>query len=83
MLLTQQIKAARALLGWTQEILADRAGLGAATIKRIEAKAGPATGQADSVWKIKAALENGGIAFIEDNGVRGAGVQLKVSSGRG
>jgi len=76
MLFTQQIKAARALLGWSQEILAERAGLGAATVKRMEAKPGHATGQADSVWKIKAALEAAGIIFLDGDPTGSFGVRF-------
>ena len=36
MLHASQIRAARALLGWSQEQLADAADIGVATIRRIE-----------------------------------------------
>ena len=37
---TQQVKAARALLNWKQEHLAEQSGVGIATIRRLEAKGG-------------------------------------------
>ena len=76
MLLSQQIRAARILLDWNQEKLAANAGVGASTVKRMEAKAGPVSGQADSVWKIQTALERGGVVFIASDAQQGPGVRL-------
>lgn len=76
MLFSEQIRAARVMLEWSQETLAQRAGVGTATVKRIEARRGPAKGNAESVWKIQKALEDGGIMFISADVAAGPGVRL-------
>ena len=83
MLFSEQIKAARALLGWRQEALAERAGVGLATLKRLEGKKGLVRGNSQSVWKIQSALEAGGVTFIADDRVAGPGVRLSEPRGRG
>jgi transcriptional regulator with XRE-family HTH domain len=72
----RQIKAARALLGWSQEQLASAAHISVPTIKRLEAQEGPLGGRTDTGDKIEAALEKAGIEFIDENG-GGPGVRLK------
>jgi transcriptional regulator with XRE-family HTH domain len=72
----RQIKAARALLGWSQEQLASAAHVSVPTIKRLEAQEGPLGGRTDTGDKIEAALEKAGIEFIDENG-GGPGVRLK------
>jgi transcriptional regulator with XRE-family HTH domain len=76
MLYTAQIKAARSLLGWKQMDLAEAAGVGLATIQRIEKGDGPASGNYTTVVKIQAALEKAGIEFTDGDG-GGIGVRLK------
>jgi len=63
----EQIRAARALLGWNQHDLADRAGLSQTGIARIE----NGTNQPNSktLAKINGAFDKADIEFI-DNGVR-------------
>ena len=48
----RQIKAARALVGWSQEELAHKAEVSLPTIKRLEAKDGALGGRADTSHKI-------------------------------
>jgi transcriptional regulator with XRE-family HTH domain len=74
----RQIKAARALLGWSQENLASAANVSVPTIKRLEAQDGPLGGRTETGNKIEAALGKAGIEFIDENG-GGAGVRLKKS----
>lgn len=71
-----QVKAARALLGWSQETLAEASGVSEPTIKRLEAAEGDLGGRPDTIEKITGALEAAGIEFISENG-GGAGVRLK------
>ena len=71
----RQIKAARALLGWSQQDLADKAGVSIPTIKRLEAVEGPLGGWKQTADKIIGALISAGIAFIDDPR-RGIGVRL-------
>jgi DNA-binding XRE family transcriptional regulator len=72
----KQVKAARALLGWSQEQLALAADVSIPTIKRLEAQDGPLGGRMDTGEKIETALGKAGIEFIEENG-GGAGVRLR------
>lgn len=74
----RQIKAARALLAWSQDHLAETSGVSAPTIKRLEAQDGPLGGRLDTELKIRAALEAAGIEFIDENG-GGLGVRLRSS----
>jgi transcriptional regulator with XRE-family HTH domain len=73
---TRQIKAARALLGWSQTALATAAGLSVPTIKRIESKDGDLGGRPDTSARIVAALESAGAEFIPQDG-GGVGVRLR------
>ena len=67
MLRTAQIRAARALLGWRQEELSKAAGVGAATIHRIEKGSGPVLGNVSTVLKIQEAFEQArNLAHITD-----------------
>jgi transcriptional regulator with XRE-family HTH domain len=69
-----QIKAARALLGWSQERLAAVSRVSIPTIKRLEAAGGALGGRATTRAKIQAALEKADIEFL--NGDQ-PGVRLK------
>ena len=59
----RQIKAARALLGWSQEELATRSGVSYPTIARLESSDGDVGGRADTAAKIVGALESAGVEF--------------------
>ena len=72
----EQVKAARALLRWSQTDLANRSGVSLPTIKRLEAATGEIGGRADTASAIRAALESAGVQFIEENG-GGPGVRLR------
>ena len=72
----RQIKAARALLGWSQETLADAATVSVPTIKRLEAEDGMLGGRNETAEKIRSALETAGIELIDENG-GGPGVRLR------
>jgi transcriptional regulator with XRE-family HTH domain len=71
-----QVRAARALLDWKQVDLADNAGVGIATIRRLERSSGVFKGSAETLWKIQQALEAGGVEFLGLDG-RSRGVRLK------
>jgi transcriptional regulator with XRE-family HTH domain len=71
----RQIKAARALLGWSQDDLAARSGVSAPTVKRLESAEGEIGGRAETQEALLAALREGGIEFIAENG-GGMGVRL-------
>jgi len=72
----RQIKAARALLGWSQRDLAQHSSISEPTIARLESADGPISGRPKTAEKIMTALEKGGIEFIDENG-GGAGVRLR------
>ena len=74
-----QIKAARALLGWSQEDRAEAAGVSLPTVKRLEAAGGTLQGRAETARNMRTALERAGIVFIDENG-GGAGVRLRRPS---
>ena len=71
-----QVKAARALLSWSQEALAKASGVSESTIKRLEAVEGELGGRPETVMKIIDAIEAAGVEFIPENG-GGPGVRLK------
>lgn len=71
-----QIKAARALLGWSQADLAFESEVSEPTIKRLEAEGGELGGREETVEKIVTTIQGAGVQFIPENG-GGAGVRLK------
>jgi ribosome-binding protein aMBF1 (putative translation factor) len=75
---TRQIKAARALLGWSQSTLAQRSGVSEPTVARLESADGELGGREGTGEKIRTAIERAGVDFIDDNG-GGAGVRLRKS----
>jgi predicted transcriptional regulator len=77
----RQIKAARALLGWSQDDLATAAELSVPTIKRLEAVDGPLGGRGQTAEKIVGAIMSAGVEFIDENG-GGAGVRLRKPTRR-
>jgi transcriptional regulator with XRE-family HTH domain len=72
-----QIKAARSLLGWSQDDLAAHSGVSKPTIGRLESyeTADTIGGRRETAEKLVAALESAGIQFIGENG-GGVGVRL-------
>lgn len=74
-----QMRAARSLLDWTQADLAERAGISAPTIKRME-KIGLGRSSMDNVQAVQRALEEAGVVFIPENG-GGAGVRMAKPKG--
>ena len=73
----EQLRPARALLGWSQTCLAEQAGLSVPTVKRVEAERGPCVSE-EGRLKLKRALERAGVEFIDENG-GGPGVRLRKS----
>ena len=74
-----QIKAARALVGLTQDDIAKATGLSVQTIKRMES-VGTERSSAGNVDAVRKALEAAGVLFIPENG-GGAGVRLAKPKG--
>ena len=63
MISNRQIRAARALLGWSQGRLAEAAGVSLMTIKRLEASDEAFNARFATVMKVKDAVERAGIEF--------------------
>ena len=79
----RQVKAARALLGWSQDDLAAASGVSVPTIARLESVDSDGIGgRATTADAIRAALEAAGVEFIAENG-GGAGVRLAKPGGAG
>lgn len=77
----RQVKAARALLAWSQDDLADASGVSKPTIGRLESEDGEIGGRSDTGEKLRKALEKAGVEFIAENG-GGAGVRLRKRTGK-
>lgn len=69
-----QCRAARALLDWSQQRLAEAAVIGNATIRNFES--GRSAPQRATLDVLRRALEAGGVVFVEENG-EGPGVRLR------
>lgn len=79
MLTIEQIRAARALLGWSQSDLADRAGLSQTGIARIEN--GTNKPNTSTLNKILSAFEASNIEFIGDRGVQKKSGEIMTLTG--
>jgi DNA-binding XRE family transcriptional regulator len=73
MINTAQIRAARGLLKWTQATLAHRAALSTVTLNMIENET--VRPRDSTLASIKSALENGGVEFLDKDGI-GVGVKF-------
>jgi predicted transcriptional regulator len=81
MITPQQMKAARALLGMSQTMLAQAAGVSLPTIQRMEASTGNVRGNVDSLVKVIEALGAAGVELIGEGTASpggGRGVRLKA-----
>ncbi|PAQ10560.1 transcriptional regulator [Mesorhizobium temperatum] len=70
-----QCRAARALLNWSQQELADASKIGNATIRNFEA--GRSEPHHATLDVLRRTFEDAGVVFIDANG-NGAGVRLKA-----
>ena len=80
MLTASQCRAARGLLDWTQQELADAARIGVATIRQFEG--GATEPRHATLAVLKQALEFAGVEFIDENGT-GEGVQIPQAAVHG
>ena len=71
-----QVRAARALVGWSQAKLAETAGVPVSTINAFETGASDPIAN-EAVDKIRIALETAGAVFIPKDGGGGIGVRLR------
>jgi transcriptional regulator with XRE-family HTH domain len=74
-----QCRAARALVSWTQQQLADAARVGVATLQNFET--GTTTPRHATIEVLQRALGEAGVVFLDDGEMvdGGAGVRLKKS----
>ncbi|SOE01911.1 helix-turn-helix domain-containing protein [Caenispirillum bisanense] len=80
MITRQQVKMARAALGWGVRELAEKAGVTANTVSRFE---NGADAYGETLGRIQRALETAGIVFIPEGQPSpdgGAGVRLKAGA---
>ena len=80
MITSCQIRAARALVNWSARELAEKSGLGVATIRRMELADGVPSSNAQTLDLVRKVMESVGVEFIgspED----GPGVRL-MKAGR-
>jgi len=75
MITSGQIKMARAALGWSIDVLAEKTSISSRTIKRIEATIGIPNATAANLRLIKQTFEQAGIEFIGTT-EEGPGVRL-------
>lgn len=75
MVTSRQVRAARALLGWTQEMLADKALVALTALKRLESENDMPV-RDDTRHQVVKALEVAGIEFVDSD--RRHGVLLAV-----
>jgi transcriptional regulator with XRE-family HTH domain len=80
MLTPATLRAARALLDWSREHLAEKSDTSAYTVKGYEARGtDPKFG---TVQKWRRALEAAGVEFQEESETSGPGVRLKKQAGK-
>jgi transcriptional regulator with XRE-family HTH domain len=84
MITAAQMKAARALLGLDQRVLAELSGLSLPTIQRMEASDGVVRGNVESLMKLVTALQAAGVELIGEGAAStegGRGVRLARRNG--
>jgi transcriptional regulator with XRE-family HTH domain len=79
MITPSQCRAARGLLDWTQQELADKARVGIVTVRQLEA--GTNQPRRATLEVIRRCFEAAGIEFIDEDG-GGPGVRLRKRSHR-
>jgi ribosome-binding protein aMBF1 (putative translation factor) len=78
MITPAQLRAARAIVGWSREKLAEKSGVGMPTIRDFELN--NTDSKQGTVNKWRRALEIAGVEFIEEDDIKGPGVRLRESS---
>ena len=73
MITAEQIRAARALLRWSAQELANRSGIGFRTIQRFESEHGIPASRSKNLATIRKVLENAGVFFTDEDEELGPG----------
>ncbi|NTE46857.1 helix-turn-helix domain-containing protein [Agrobacterium pusense] len=80
MLKANQIRAARALLNWSQGELVEKSGLSLTTIRRMEDdKIGPERSSAGNVAAVTKIIEEAGVTFLNEGEQVGGGPGVRIS----
>jgi transcriptional regulator with XRE-family HTH domain len=74
---SSQIKAARSLLNWSAQDLAEESGVGVATIRRFEGSKGIDSASIKSLNAVKVCFEAAGIEFLGEP-QKNPGVMLHI-----
>ena len=74
MITSAQCRAARGLVGWSQQQLANKAGIGTVAVHQLEN--GTSQPRRATLDVVRRAFEAAGVEFIDENG-GGAGVRLR------
>jgi transcriptional regulator with XRE-family HTH domain len=80
-LTVEQMRMARAALGWSFETMAEKCGVSSRTLRRIESEDGLQKATNANLRLIRETLEAAGIEFIGDAG-EGPGVRLWAKPGQ-
>ena len=75
MITARQVKAARSLLGWTQQELADKAVVSQKAVARLEA--GNVDSRKSTVAAVQGALEQAGLLFLSADRDLGEGLRFR------
>jgi transcriptional regulator with XRE-family HTH domain len=75
MLTPQQLRGARALIGWSRERLAEESGVPNRTLEKFETGTGDLKLQ--TAAKVRRTLEKAGVIFIDPTPDHGPGIMLK------
>lgn len=78
---TAQLRAARALLGWSREQLSEHSGVPLRTLARLETEEGETRPRPATIEAVTAAFETAGVEFIPTGayqGEGGLGVRMKT-----
>ncbi|MBR9970953.1 helix-turn-helix domain-containing protein [Magnetospirillum sulfuroxidans] len=76
----EQSAAGRALLGWSQRDLAEKAHLGESTVRNFEKRRGAQT--YNNVLAMRVAMEAAGVVFLDADETMGPGARLRLSENR-
>lgn len=80
MITPAQCRAARALIDWSQQDLADAARVGVVTVRQFEG--GGTQPRNATLDVVRRAFEDAGVIFVEENG-EGPGVRLRKKKSKG
>jgi predicted transcriptional regulator len=79
MVTARQVRAARALLGWTQKMLSEKSGVTLAVLARFEREEADTRGNA--IISLEKAIRRAGIELIYADDRKGEGVRIASAKG--